>query len=149
MKKIFMWCLSGLLLVGSAAWLQAQQTGDTEKAVAALEEQWLQTLNTNSPDSLAPLLADKFVSTSMDGKVTGKAEALAEVKTFVKDSATNSEMKVIDYGDTAIAMGILKAKMKDSSGNTIDLNIQWTDTWVKMPSGKWRCVASHGSTIKM
>ena len=112
MKKIFMWCLSGLLLVGSAAWLKAQQTGDTEKAVAALEEQWLQTLNTNSPDSLAPLLANKTVSTSMDGKVTGKAEALAKVKTFVKDSAQNSEMKVIDYGDTAIAMGILKAKMK-------------------------------------
>ena len=149
MKKTFMWCLGIVLLLGCAAWLQAQQTGDTEKAVAALEEQWLQTLNTNSPDSLAPLLADKFVSTSMDGKVTGKAEALAEVKTFVKDSATNSEMKVIVYGDTAIAMGILKAKMKDSSGKTIDLNIQWTDTWVKMPSGKWQCVASHGSTIKM
>ena len=134
---------------GSAAWLQAQQTGDTEKAVAGLEEQWLQTLNTNSPDSLAPLLAEKFVSTSMDGTVTGKAEALAEVKTFVKNSATNSEMKVIVYGDTAIARGILKAKMKDSSGKTIDLNIQWTDTWVKMPSGKWQCVASHGSPIKM
>ncbi len=149
MKKTFLWCLGGVLLLGSAAWLQAQQTGDTEKAVAGLEEQWLQTLNTNSPDSLAPLLAEKFVSTSMDGTVTGKAEALAEVKTFVKNSATNSEMKVIVYGDTAIARGILKAKMKDSSGKTIDLNIQWTDTWVKMPSGKWQCVASHGSPIKM
>ena len=149
MKKLLMWCLLGCFLLGSAAWSQAQTTGGTEKAVVAMEERWLQTLNTNSPDSLAPLLADKFVSTSMDGKVTGKAEALVEVKTFVKNSATNSEMKVIVYGDTAIAMGILKAKMKDPSGNLIDLNIQWTDTWVKMPSGQWQCVASHGSTIKM
>ena len=22
-------------------------------------------------------------------------------------------------------------------------------TWVKMPSGKWQCVASHGSNVKM
>jgi ketosteroid isomerase-like protein len=53
------------------------------------------------------------------------------------------------YGDTAIAMGILKAKQKDPSGKIVDLNIQWTDTWVKMPNGKWQCVASHGSSIKM
>ena len=149
MNKIMMWCAIGLISLGSAAWSQAQMTGGTEKAVAALEDQWLQTLNTNSPDLLAPLLADKFVSTSIDGKVTGKAEALAEVNTFVKNSAVNSEMKVIVYGDTAIALGILKAKMKDPSGKILDLNIQWTDTWLKMPSGKWQCVASHGSTIKM
>jgi ketosteroid isomerase-like protein len=149
MKKTWILCLTGLLLLGSTAWSQAQQTGGIEKAVAALEEQWLQTLNTNSPDLLAPLLADKFVSTSLDGKVTGKAEALAEVKTFVKNSAANSEMKVIAYGDTAIAIGILKAKMKDPSGKIIDLNIQWTDTWVKMPNGQWQCVASHASSVKM
>ncbi len=52
MKKIFIWCLSGLLLLGSAAWLQAQQTGNTEKAVAALEQQWLQSQKTNNPDLL-------------------------------------------------------------------------------------------------
>ena len=149
MKRTLIWCVFGLFLWGTAAWSQSQTTGGAEKAVAALEEQWLQTLNTNSPDLLAPLLADNFVSTSLDGKVSGKAEALVEVKSFVKDSATNSDMKVIVYGDTAIAIGILKAKMNDPAGNLIDLNIQWTDTWVKMPSGKWQCVASHGSTIKM
>src|SRR5271157_6190984 len=80
MKKIFMWCLSGLLLVGSAAWLQAQQTGNTEKAVAALEQQWLQSQRTNNPDLVAPLLADNFVSTGVDGKVMNKAETLADAK---------------------------------------------------------------------
>ena len=138
-----------MISLGSAAWSRAQQTGGIEKAVAALEEQWLQAQNTNSPDLLTPLLADKFVSTSPEGKVTGKAETLVDVKTFEKNSGANSEMKVIVYGDTATAIGILKAKTKDPSGKIVDLNLQWTDTWVKMPNGKWQCIASHGSPIKI
>ncbi len=149
MKRTILWCLIALISLGSAAWSQAQTSGETEKAVAALEEQWLQAQNTNNPDLLAPLLADKFVNTSLDGKVTGKAEGLAEVKSFVKDSAANFETKVIVYGDAAIAIGIEKGKMKDPSGKIIDFNVQWTDTWVKMPGGKWQCVASHQSPIKM
>ena len=149
MKKSLIWCLVGFFLFVSVAWLQSQTTGATEKAVAALKEQWAQAQNANNPDLLAPLLADTFVSTSWNGKVTGKAEALAEVKSFVKNSAANSEMKVIVYGNTAIAIGIWKAQMKDPSGKLIDLNVRWTDTWVKMADGKWQCVASHGSLVKM
>ena len=74
MKKTWMWCLIGVLLLGSAARSPAQTTGGTEKTVAALEEQWLQAQKTNNADLLAPLLADKFVSTGSDGKVTGRIE---------------------------------------------------------------------------
>ena len=77
MKKTFMWCLCGLLLLTSAAWLQAQQTGDTEKAVAALEQQWLQSTKTNNPDLVASLLADEFVSTGSNAKVQTKVESAA------------------------------------------------------------------------
>ena len=63
MKNILTGSLFGVLAVASAAWAQAQQvTGETEKAVAALENQWLQSQKTNNPDLLAPLLADKFVN---------------------------------------------------------------------------------------
>jgi ketosteroid isomerase-like protein len=149
MKRIWMWCLIGLLSLGSAAWLQAQTTGGTEKAVAALEEQWLQALKTNNPDLLAPLLADKLVITSEVGKVAGKAETLADVKSMKWNSAENSDVKVTVFGDTAIATGGLKGRGTDASGKPFDLDVRWTDTWVKMPGGKWQCVASHDSTIKM
>ena len=149
MKRTWILCLIGLLCLRSVASSQAQQTGGIEKAVAALEETWLEAINTNSPDLLAPLLADKFVGTSPEGKVTGKAEMLVDVKTFEKNSGANSEMKVIVHGDTAIAIGILKAKTKDPSGKIVDLNLHWTDTWVKMANGKWQCVASHASPIKI
>jgi len=148
MKKTLMWCLIGLISLGSAARAQAQQTGATEKAVAALEEQWLQSQKTNNPEQLVPLLADKFVSTEIDGKVNGKAETLARAKATKYESAEYSDMKVTVFGDTAIATGGFKGKGTDESGKPFDYSVRWTDTWVKMPSGKWQCVASHGSTIK-
>ncbi len=149
MKRTWIWCLIGLLSLGSAAWSQAQTTGGIEKAVAALEEQWLQALKTNNPDLLAPLLADKLVITSEVGKVAGKAETLADVKSMKWNSAENSDVKVTVFGDTAIATGGLKGRGTDASGKPFDLDVRWTDTWVKMPSGKWQCVASHDSTIKI
>ena len=149
MKKTLMWCLIGLLSLGSAARSQAQQTGATEKAVAALEEQWLQSQKTNNPDLVAPLLADKFVNTSIEGKVSNKAETLATAKTTKYVSADYEDVKVMVFGDTAIATGAFKATGTDASGKPMDTHERWTDTWVKMPSGKWQCVATHGSTIKM
>jgi uncharacterized protein (TIGR02246 family) len=148
MKRTLTLCLVGFVLLVSAARSQAQKAGGTEKAVAALEEQWLQSQKTNNPDLVAPLLADNFVTTSSDGKVASKAEMLAIVKATKYSSAEYSDVKVAVFGDTAIATGIEKLKGTDSSGKPLDANERWTDTWVKMPSGKWQCVASHQSPIK-
>jgi len=148
MKKTFMWCLSGLLLLGSAAWVQAQTTSNTEKALAALEQQWLQSQKTNNPDLVAPLLADKFVNTSNEGKVTGRTETLATAKATKYDSVDYDDLKVTVFGNAAIATGTFTAKGTDSAGKPMDVNERFTDTWVKMPNGKWQCVASQGSTIK-
>jgi uncharacterized protein (TIGR02246 family) len=148
MKKIMMWCVIGLISLGSAVWSQAQTTGGTEKAVAALEQQWLQSQKTNNPDLVAPLLADKFIETGSDGKVTDKAESLATAKATKYVSAEYDDVKVTVFGDTAIATGGFKAKGTDATGKPFDTNERFTDTWVKMPNGKWQCVASHGSPVK-
>lgn len=148
MKKTWMWCLIGLLSFGNAAWLQAQTTDGTEKAVAALEQQWLQSQKTNNPDLVAPLLAEKFVNTGSDGKVTSKAESLANAKATKYDSVAYEDLKVTVFGDTAIATGLFTAKGTDPSGKPLDMRERFTDTWVKMPNGKWQCVASHGSPVK-
>ena len=149
MKKTLMWCFIGLLSLGSVAWSQAQTTGGTEKAVAALEQQWLQSQKTNNPELFAPLLADKFVNTNSEGKVSGKAEALANAKAIKYDSAEYENLRVMAFGDTAIATGSFKAKGTDASGKLFDEHERFTDTWVKMPSGQWQCVASHTSTVIM
>ena len=148
MKKAWIVCLLCLLCIVSVARSQAQTSGGTEKAVAALEDQWLQSQKTNNPDLVAPLLADKFVDTGSDGKVMNKTEALATAKATKYASAEYEDVKVTVFGDTAIATGGFKAKGTDASGKAIDIHERWTDTWIKMPSGKWQCVATHGSEIK-
>jgi ketosteroid isomerase-like protein len=145
MKKTLTVCLLGLLTLASVAWSQ----GDIEKAVAALEQQWLQSQKTNNPDLVAPLLADKFIETGSDGKVSGKAEALAQAKATKYASADYVDVKVTVFGNTAIATGGFKAKETDPSGKSLEINERFTDTWVKMPNGQWQCVASHGSAITM
>ena len=139
---------AALALVVSGASQAQQAAGDTEKAVAALENQWLQSQKTNNPDLVAPLLADKFVSTGGDGKVENKSEAMAEAKTRKYTSADYENVKVTVFGDTAIATGVFKGEGTEASGKAFKEHERWTDTWVKMPDGKWQCVATQGTMIK-
>jgi ketosteroid isomerase-like protein len=149
MKRTWLWCLLVLVSLGSASLSQAQQaSGTTEKAVAALEDQWMQSQKTNNPDLVAPLLADKFVDTNSDGKVHNKTESLAVAKATKYSSVEYEDVKVTVFGDTAIATGGFKGQGTDESGKPFNSHSRWTDTWVKMPNGKWQCVASHGSNIK-
>lgn len=150
MNRTWIWCLIALVWLGSAGWSQDKKAGaGTEKAVAALEQQWLQSQKTNNADLVAPLLADKFVNTASDGKVTDKAELLATAKATKYDSVDYEKMKVTAFGDAAIATGDFLARGTDPSGKPLDVHERFTDTWVKMSNGKWQCVASHQSPVKM
>ena len=150
MKNTQVWCLLGLLSLASATVSQAQQTsGATEKAVMALEIQWLKSQQTNNPDLVAALLADKFVSTGNGGKVTNKAQTLADAKASKNVSAENENVQVTVFGDTAIATGLWVGKGTDEKGKPFDLRDRWTDTWIKMPNGKWQCVATQSTSVKM
>ncbi len=114
-----------------------------------LSKQWLESQKTNSPDLVAPLLADKFINTESDGKVGDKAGLLANAKSIKYESVSYDDMKVTTFGDAAIATGEFKGKWTDGSGKPHDAHEHFTDTWIKMPNGKWQCVASHQSDIKM
>ena len=148
MKRTSVWCLLGLISLGSVALSQTQQTGGPEKAVAAQEQQWLKAQKSNNPDLLSPLLSDKFVSTSSEGKVTDKAQALAEVKSMKWSSAEYTDVKVTVFGNTAIATGAFDGKGTDEAGKPLDVHERWTDTWLKVPGAQWQCIASHASPIK-
>ncbi len=149
MKNLSSWSLVLLMsLVGVASVHAQQAAGDTEKAILALENQWLKSQKTNNADLLGPLFADKFVSTGNDGKVMNKSESIADAKATKTTSAEYENVQVTVFGDTAIAVGGGTFKGTDSTGNPLDIHARFTDTWVKMPSGKWQCVATHSSAIK-
>jgi len=148
-KKTWIWCFLGLMMFTSTAWSQASKKGETEQAVTDLELKWLQASKSNNIDSIAPDLADKLIFTTEEGKVLRKADFLTREKATKYDSGEYSDLNVSVFGNTAIATGGLKAKGTDPDGKAFDENVRWTDTWVKMPNGKWQCVASHSSPVKM
>lgn len=151
MNRKSLLCLIGLFLLASFASSQSSKksSGGAEKAVADLEQQWLKSQKTNNTELLTPLLAAKFVNTDYEGKVTDRTQAIAEAKATKYDSVDYDDVKVTVFGDTAIAIGGFKGKGTDPKGKAFDLNERFTDTWVKGHDGKWQCVASHQSSVKM
>ena len=149
MKRTLVWCVVALLSLMVVAQAQDKMSGGTEQAVAALEQKWIEASKASNPDMLAPLLADKFVNTDSSGKVTGKAETLASVKAAKWAKNEISNVTVTVFGKTAIATGDWVGKGTDDEGKPVDAHERWTDTWIEMSGGKWQCVASHGSPIKM
>ncbi len=149
-KRTFVWCMVALLsLLVAAQANENKMSGGTEQAVAALEQKWIDAAMASNPELLAPLLADKFVNTDAQGKVIGKAETLANIKADKWQTNQISDVKVTVFGNTAIATGNWAGKGTVENGKPIDTHERWTDTWMKMSDGKWQCVASHSSTIKM
>ena len=151
MKRTLVWCAVALLsLMVAAQASDKKMGGGTEKAIAGLEQQWTDAGKASNSDAVAPLLADGFVNTLSDGKVIGKADTLAHIKASKWETNQISDVKVMVYGKTAIATGEWTGKGTDDNGKAIDTHERWTDTWVEMSGvGKWQCVASQGSTIKM
>ena len=149
MKRVCPWYAVALVLLATATWSQAQKNAGTEKAVADLEQQWLTSQQTNNVKLVEPLLADGFTNTSSNGKVTNRADAIAEAKATKYTSVDYIDVKVMVFGDTAIAIGNFRGKGTDPSGKPLDANERFTDTWAKMANGEWQCVASHQSPVKM
>ena len=151
MKRTFVVCCAvALLSLMVAAQAKDNKTGGgTEQAVAALEQQWTDAAKASNPEPLAPLLADKFVNTDSQGKTIGKAETLAHTKAAKWQTNQISDVKVTVFGNTAIATGVWAGKGTDENGKPVDTHERWTDTWMKMSNGKWQCIATHSSTIKM
>ena len=148
MKRTFVWCVVALLTIVVGAQAKDKEMGGTEQAVVALEQRWVDAAKASNPDMLAPLLAFNFVDTDSDGKIVGKTETLARTKAAKWEINQISDVKVMLYGKTAIATGVWVGKGTDENGKAVDSKERWTDTWIKL-AGKWQCVASQSSTIKM
>ena len=148
MKRLVSSCVLAWAVLGTGPSLLAQNDTATAKAVADLEQQWLKGQQTNDVKLIEPLLADRMIETAADGTIYDKARALAASKAMKYSSAENLDVKVIVFGDTAIATGGFKGKGTDQFGKPFDSHERWTDTWLKMPSGKWQCIATQATAVK-
>jgi ketosteroid isomerase-like protein len=117
-------------------------------AIADLENKWAAAQRVGDVSTLEPLLAQGFVNTDVSGKTSGKADLLSSVQPGQWEENGISNVKVIVYGNTAIATGAWVGKGVEADGTRIDRHERWTDTWIKMPNGKWQCVASQQTLVK-
>ena len=146
--RSLMWGSLALVMMLSGAAAQAAPASADEQAVTAAEQQWLKSQQANNVDLLAPLLADKVVETSGEGKVfTGKDAVIADSKSVTWSSVDYTDLKVTVFGHTAIATGTFTGKGKDATGKPLDERSRFTGTWLKM-DGKWLCIATQDSPLK-
>lgn len=147
-RRSLFWVSSALVMMVGGASAQAAAADSAEQAVTAAEKQWLKSQQTNNVELLAPLLADKVVETTEEGKVyTGKEAVVAAARSDNWSSADYTDLKVTVFGHTAIATGTFTGK-GTSAGKPVDARVRFTDTWV-MSDGKWLCVATQDSPLKM
>src|SRR6516162_7067280 len=110
-KRSLIWVSFACAMIAGGAAAQAAAADLAEQAVTAAENQWLKSQQTNNVELLAPLLADKVVETSEEGKVyTGKQAVLAAAKADSWSSAEYTDVKVTVFGNTAIATGTFTGK---------------------------------------
>jgi ketosteroid isomerase-like protein len=95
------------------------------------------------------LADDYFGVSSMTGKLTTKAEDVADVKNRKEeyDSAVSSDMQVRVDGNTGMVTGIYHLKGRDDKGQPLDRRIRYTDIYAKR-DGRWQVIASQGTLIK-
>jgi len=143
MKRLFALAILfalAVLLVPASAQTSARAA---EKAIIAMEEKWAAAQRDGKPEVVAPMLAETFINTDTDGRTSGRAKLLANLKGGKWEHNAISDVKVMVYGNTAVATGAWAGKGVDGDGTKIDRRERWTDTWVRMPGGQWQCVASQ------
>ena len=78
-----------------------------------------------------------------------RAQFIADEKATKYTSVNVEELQVTVFGETAVGRALITYKGIEPKGKAFISHSRWTDAWVKMPDGKWQCVATHGSNVKM
>ena len=122
-------------------------SGEDEKALYQLERDWAEADVKKDAVALDKILATEFQANYV-GLIGNKKQVLSVLKSNSSktESAVNSEMNAIVFGDTAIVHGLSTEKSsmagKDTSGQ-----YRWTDVFVKR-EGRWQCVTGYAAKVQ-
>ena len=119
---------------------------DDEQKILQADRDICAAFEREDADWLERHLDPTFTLTSSTGKVTTRADEVADLRGGTKyDVFRNRDSKVRLYGDAAIVTGITRVEGK-SEGKPYALDFQFTDTYVRRAGG-WALVASHASRL--
>jgi ketosteroid isomerase-like protein len=139
--------LAAALLAVAAPGASAQATTATpaaeiERTLFSLEDEWTRALVRRDAEAFDRLLAPRFVYTENDQVMTRAQLLDALIRGADRaESASNEDMKVYAYGNTAVVTGWLIVKGRGPSG-AFNRRYRYTDTWVRR-QGNWQVIAAH------
>ena len=115
----------------------AQEASDSDTAakLVAMEHIWSQAYVLKDSKALEQILDDSFVRVASDGKLTAKADVLAEVAASTVLRVVTESMVVHLHGNTAIVTGILQMKGVER-GKPYVRRERFVDTWL-CRGGQW------------
>jgi ketosteroid isomerase-like protein len=93
--------------------------------------------------------ADYSSVSSSDGKLSNKAEDIADNKTGkrVLESIELSDVNVRIEGNTAVVTGVNRVKGRDDKNQPMDYRFRFTDTFIKR-DGRWQAWATQGTRMQ-
>jgi ketosteroid isomerase-like protein len=119
----------------------AGPTTATARTLLRLEDDWTRGVVRRDTAMFRRLLATGFVYTE-NADVMGKEEVIRGVVGDDRvERAENHEMKVHDFGTTAVVTGILQLVGKGKAG-PFDRRYRFTDSWMRR-DGRWQIIAAQ------
>jgi len=118
---------------------------DAKKTVSALDKEYQAAVKKNDAATMNRILADDFVLVVGSGRVSTKADLLAEARggKIVYEKQDELEQTVRVWGDAAVVTAKLWGK-GTSDGKSFEWVLWFSDTYVRTPSG-WRYVLGQAS----
>lgn len=140
MKKVATVLLLATLALGLAPARGEDKKGDSVSDLKALDAKLTDAFKTRDVKTLAKYMADDYFEIDPRGGVHAKKQYLAHLSkgTAKFESMKETDVKVRDFGTTAVVTGLLHLKGtvgdKDISGD-----YRWTRVYHKK-GGEWLCV---------
>ena len=118
----------------------------TEQALIALENAWPNAVAKRDTAMFEKTLAPGFVYTE-DSAFISRADLISAMATGPDTvlSGSNEDMKVHDFGNTAVVTGILILNGRGKDGAFVR-RYRFTDTWMKR-DGNWQIIAAQDYLI--
>lgn len=147
--------IAAVLLISTLSFGQADKKSDgapkaagVEQTLMDLERRWVAANLKNDAAALAEILADSWSTVSAEGKVETRAQTLEDVKKskFTRSELSDMKVRMINP-NVAVVTGVWTGLGTSATGQKVDTSERWTDVFVN-EGGKWKCVASHNTTIK-
>jgi ketosteroid isomerase-like protein len=125
----------------------ATSDGVEEQALLQMERDWAAAILKKDTAVVDKFLAKEFVS-NLPGRTLNKTQLLAEMKTNPAkiESAENSDMLTMVFGDTAVVHGLYTEK-STTNGKDTSLKGRWTEVYAKR-DGRWQCVTQYSAKVQ-